>query len=92
MYYSKEEMQQHDDEAQLVAATPAVVEAQPVVPVVSNWRYFIHGHNVYGNEDQNRNLNRDQSADQNRDQNQNAMEMQPTQPQSQSRWQRFRPG
>ncbi|KAF2850383.1 hypothetical protein T440DRAFT_111746 [Plenodomus tracheiphilus IPT5] len=72
VYYSKEAMQAHDDEeaAQLAAAapapTPAALEAQTPAPVVSNWRFFLHGHSV--------------GRHQGRSANAIAVEMQPTQP------------
>lgn len=46
VYLSKEEMQSLDHEAQPAEPTPAAVEAQAPIPI-RNWRYFVHGHNVF---------------------------------------------
>lgn len=55
VYLSKEEMQSLDDEAQLAETpTPAVVEAQTAAPI-SNWRYFLHGHNVFSSSSRRQN-------------------------------------
>lgn len=49
VYLSKEEMQSLDDEAQPAAeVTPSAIEMQTPIPV-SNWRYFVHGQNVFNN-------------------------------------------
>lgn len=37
----------HDDENHVDTPTPATLEAQAAAPAISNWRYFLHGHNVF---------------------------------------------
>ncbi|KAF1840239.1 uncharacterized protein K460DRAFT_296160 [Cucurbitaria berberidis CBS 394.84] len=48
-YYSKEAMQLLDQEAQ--SATAQTAQDTAPAPVVSNWRFFIHGNNVFRNQD-----------------------------------------
>jgi hypothetical protein len=57
-YMSKEAMDEHDEEerialggaAEPTAANVAVQTPTPAAPVVSNWRYFLHGQNVVRNQ------------------------------------------
>jgi hypothetical protein len=60
-YMSKEAMEEYDEEERIAlgqpanpttVATAAVIPTQPptLAPVVSNWRYFLHGQNVVRNQ------------------------------------------
>lgn len=53
VFFSKEAMQSRDDEAQLAEQEAAPPPAPEPAPVVSNWRYFLYGRNVFRNQNPN---------------------------------------
>lgn len=92
-YYSKEAMQEleAEDQAAIDAATPSAnIEAQAPAPVVSNWRYFVRGRDVFRNQNRDQTQTGTQRTIQHRGQTQDAVEMEAMHAQSRFQWQRFR--